>query len=153
MNFCPPKPGLTLSLIHIYYKLAYLNRCARMYHRDKNHPCVVVWSLGNESQFGENHVAMADYLHENDTRPVHYEGGYDALCLDIVSRMYTHHEQIGEMCRQHKGQMCIRDSYYPEVFEQIKERVKEGRWEIVGPMWVESDCNVVSGESLVRQVL
>ena len=43
--------------------------------------------------------------------------------------------------------------YYPEVFEQIKERVKEGRWEIVGPMWVESDCNVVSGESLVRQVL
>ncbi len=85
------------------YKLAYLNRCARMYHRDKNHPCVVVWSLGNESQFGENHVAMADYLHENDTRPVHYEGGYDALCLDIVSRMYTHHEQIGEMCRQHKG--------------------------------------------------
>ena len=43
--------------------------------------------------------------------------------------------------------------YYPEVFEQIKDRVKEGRWEIVGPMWVESDCNVVSGESLVRQNL
>ncbi|MBR5519334.1 MAG: alpha-mannosidase [Clostridia bacterium] len=43
--------------------------------------------------------------------------------------------------------------YYPEVFAQIKERVKEGRWEIVGPMWVESDCNVVSGESLVRQNL
>ncbi len=43
--------------------------------------------------------------------------------------------------------------YYPEVFAQIKERVREGRWEIVGPMWVESDCNVVSGESLVRQVL
>lgn len=43
--------------------------------------------------------------------------------------------------------------YYPEVYAQIKERVREGRWEIVGPMWVESDCNVVSGESLVRQVL
>lgn len=85
------------------YKMAYLNRCARMYHRDKNHPCVVVWSLGNESQFGENHVAMADYLHENDTRPVHYEGGYDALCLDIVSRMYTSYEEIGEMCMRHSG--------------------------------------------------
>ncbi|MBQ5973952.1 MAG: alpha-mannosidase [Oscillospiraceae bacterium] len=43
--------------------------------------------------------------------------------------------------------------YYPVVFEQIKERVREGRWEIVGPMWVESDCNVVSGESLVRQMI
>ncbi|MBR4941966.1 MAG: hypothetical protein IKZ19_08215, partial [Clostridia bacterium] len=43
--------------------------------------------------------------------------------------------------------------YYPEVFEQIKKRVKEGRWESVGPMWVESDCNVVSGESLVRQLI
>lgn len=43
--------------------------------------------------------------------------------------------------------------YYPEVFEQIKKRVKEGRWEAVGPMWVESDCNVTSGESLVRQMI
>ncbi|MDD6262742.1 MAG: glycoside hydrolase family 38 C-terminal domain-containing protein [Clostridiales bacterium] len=43
--------------------------------------------------------------------------------------------------------------YYPAVFEQIKERVRDGRWECVGPMWVESDCNVVSGESLVRQLI
>lgn len=43
--------------------------------------------------------------------------------------------------------------YYPALFEQIKERAKEGRWENVGPMWVESDCNVVSGESLTRQIL
>jgi beta-galactosidase len=85
------------------YKMAYLDRCARMYERDKNHASVIVWSLGNESQFGANHVAMADYLHSVDTRPVHYEGGYDALCLDIVSRMYTHHEQIHEMCETHKG--------------------------------------------------
>lgn len=85
------------------YRMAYLNRCARMYHRDKNHPSVIIWSLGNESQFGENHVAMADYLHENDTRPVHYEGGYDALCLDIVSRMYTGYDDIASMCRHNKG--------------------------------------------------
>ena len=44
-------------------------------------------------------------------------------------------------------------TYYPEVFEQIKKRVKEGRWEIVGPMWVESDCNMTSGESLIRQII
>ena len=42
---------------------------------------------------------------------------------------------------------------HPEVFEEIRRRVKEGRWEIVGGMWVESDCNMPSGEALVRQIL
>jgi len=42
---------------------------------------------------------------------------------------------------------------YPEVFEKIKKKVKEGRWDIVGGMWIESDCNLPSGESLVRQIL
>ena len=42
---------------------------------------------------------------------------------------------------------------YPGVYEQIKERVKEGRWEAGGGMWVEADCNLPSGESLVRQLL
>jgi alpha-mannosidase len=40
---------------------------------------------------------------------------------------------------------------FPEVYEGIKRRVKEGRWELCGAMWVEPDCNVPSGESLVRQ--
>ncbi len=42
---------------------------------------------------------------------------------------------------------------YPEVFERIKERVKEGRWEAEGSMWVEADTNVASGEALVRQFM
>lgn len=42
---------------------------------------------------------------------------------------------------------------YPEIFAGIKERVKEGRWEAGGAMWLESDCNIPSGESLVRQLL
>lgn len=42
---------------------------------------------------------------------------------------------------------------YPAVFEQIRQRVREGRWEPEGAMWVESDTNVPSGESLVRQIL
>ena len=40
----------------------------------------------------------------------------------------------------------------PELYDQVKERVKEGRWECEGSMWVEADCNLSSGESLVRQV-
>ena len=42
---------------------------------------------------------------------------------------------------------------YPELFEQIKARVAEGRWEPEGGMWVEADCNLTSGESLVRQFI
>ncbi|MEZ5357720.1 MAG: glycoside hydrolase family 38 C-terminal domain-containing protein [Candidatus Zixiibacteriota bacterium] len=43
--------------------------------------------------------------------------------------------------------------YYPELYKRIKAAIAAGRWEVQGCMWVESDCNVTSGESLVRQVL
>ncbi|BBH23771.1 alpha-mannosidase [Paenibacillus baekrokdamisoli] len=42
---------------------------------------------------------------------------------------------------------------YPEIYEKIRERVREGRWEAGGGMWLEADCNLTSGESLVRQLL
>jgi len=42
---------------------------------------------------------------------------------------------------------------YPDLFKEIQQRVKEGRWEIVGGMWVEPDLNMPGGESLVRQIL
>jgi len=45
------------------------------------------------------------------------------------------------------------EEYYPEVFERIKEKVKEGRWEIIGGMWAEPDCNLTEGESFIRQIL
>ena len=41
----------------------------------------------------------------------------------------------------------------PELYEKIKEKIAEGRWEVEGAMWVEADCNLSSGESLVRQIL
>ncbi|MEO8405500.1 MAG: glycoside hydrolase family 2 TIM barrel-domain containing protein [Chitinophagaceae bacterium] len=53
---------------------AYLDRCTRMALRDKNHPSIIFWSLGNEAGRGPNHAAMAAWLHDFDiTRPVHYE--------------------------------------------------------------------------------
>lgn len=42
---------------------------------------------------------------------------------------------------------------YPEIYSQIKKRIEEGRWEADGAMWLEADCNLTSGESLVRQLL
>ena len=44
-------------------------------------------------------------------------------------------------------------AYYPSIFEGIKEAVKRGQWEPIGSMWIETDCNLASGEALVRQIL
>lgn len=53
---------------------AFMERTIRMAMRDKNHPSVIFWSLGNEAGRGPNHAAMAEWLHDFDiTRPVHYE--------------------------------------------------------------------------------
>ena len=42
---------------------------------------------------------------------------------------------------------------YPEIYDEIKKMVKEGRWEVEGAMWLEADCNLTSGESLIRQII
>jgi alpha-mannosidase len=55
-------------------------------------------------------------------------------------------------CSQAAQYQWMKDGY-PDVYARIKERVREGRWEPVGGMWVEADANVPSGESLVRQFL
>ena len=53
---------------------AYMERMTRMVQRDKNHPSIVFWSLGNEGGKGPNHAAMSGWVHDFDiTRPVHYE--------------------------------------------------------------------------------
>jgi len=44
-------------------------------------------------------------------------------------------------------------AYYPEIWERIKRAVRKGQWEPVGSMWIETDCNLASGESLIRQIL
>ena len=71
---------------------AFLDRAIRMAERDKNHPSVIFWSLGNESGYGPNHAAMSAWLHEFDpTRPVHYEGAQgqpDPSYVDVISRFY-----------------------------------------------------------------
>ena len=71
---------------------AFMDRCIRMAERDKNHPSILFWSLGNESGYGPNHAAMSAWLHEFDpTRPVHYEGAQgdpDPSTVDIISRFY-----------------------------------------------------------------
>ena len=78
------------------YLGAFVDRVARMVLRDKNHPSVVVWSLGNESDYGANHDAAAGWVRRHDpTRPVQYEGAAKRgwadpdVASDIACPMYA----------------------------------------------------------------
>ncbi|MEL6653187.1 MAG: glycoside hydrolase family 2 TIM barrel-domain containing protein [Bacteroidota bacterium] len=79
---------------------AFMDRVMRMVERDKNHPSIIAWSLGNESGVGPNHASMTGWLHYVDsTRWVHYEGtsGFDtdpAVISDVISRMYPTARQL-----------------------------------------------------------
>lgn len=65
---------------------AFVDRIERVIERDKNHPSVIFWSLGNEGSNGENFTAMSKRAREMDTRPIHYEGKNEIA--DIRSQMY-----------------------------------------------------------------
>ncbi|MEU6574287.1 glycoside hydrolase family 2 TIM barrel-domain containing protein [Streptomyces sp. NPDC046805] len=73
---------------------ALLDRAARMVERDKNHPSVVLWSLGNEAGTGRGLTAMAEWIHGRDpSRLVHYEGDVNCRDTDVYSRMYADHAE------------------------------------------------------------
>lgn len=75
---------------HAGWEKSYVDRITRLVQRDKNHASVVLWSLGNESSFGTNFVAMYQACKALDpTRPVHYEGDAQAVAADVYSTMYT----------------------------------------------------------------
>jgi beta-galactosidase len=74
----------------------WLARCSRMVLRDRNHPSIILWSLGNESGYGPHHDAAAAWIRRTDpTRPLHYEGALfadlyaEAPVTDVVCPMYT----------------------------------------------------------------
>ena len=106
---------------------AFLDRAIRMAERDKNHPSIIFWSLGNESGYGPNQAAMSAWLHEFDpTRPVHYEGAQgnytgkgeeipDPSTVDVISRFYPR---------------VMQDYLNPGIPEgSDKERAENARWE------------------------
>ncbi|WP_427890613.1 glycoside hydrolase family 2 TIM barrel-domain containing protein [Kribbella sp. GL6] len=72
-----------------------VDRMRRTVERDKNHPSVIMWSLGNEAGVGSNLTAMAEWTRERDpSRPVHYEGDPTCADVDVYSRMYASHAEV-----------------------------------------------------------
>lgn len=79
----------------ILWEEAYIDRSERMVRRDKNHPSVLFWSLGNESGFGTAFAAAGKFVKKYDpTRLIHYEEDRDASVADVYSTMYTRHRQL-----------------------------------------------------------
>lgn len=71
------------------WEAAYVDRARSLVQRDKNHPSIIIWSLGNESFYGCNHKAMYKYIKAFDPeRPIHYEGDVHAETADMYSYMY-----------------------------------------------------------------
>lgn len=79
-----------------------LKKGEALFERDKNHPSVIIWSLGNESWVGENFAKLYKYLKEKDpSRPIHYEGNFASPSYynlsDFISRMYSTPEEVGKI--------------------------------------------------------
>ena len=87
------------------WKDAYVDRSVRMVKRDRNHPSIIMWSMGNESAFGCNFRSAAEAIRElDDTRLVHYEGDFEAEVTDVYSTMYTRLKGLKEIAEyQIKG--------------------------------------------------
>ena len=88
------------------YEKTVLDRVQRCVIRDKNRPCVLIWSMGNESGYGQNFIKAAKWVKENEpTRLLHYEGGTNGIGdpkgnqdIDLYSRMYPQLDFIREYC-------------------------------------------------------
>lgn len=79
---------------------ACVDRMTRMVLRDRNHPCVFMWSLGNEAGFGSNFALMKKAALALDaTRPFHYEGDRDMSVSDVTSRMYPPVDTVEKLGR------------------------------------------------------
>ncbi|MFJ9381140.1 glycoside hydrolase family 2 TIM barrel-domain containing protein [Streptomyces sp. NPDC101455] len=84
---------------------AYLDRTQRLVERDKNHPSVIVWSLGNESGTGLNLAAAAAWIRgRDDTRLIHYEGDHEsAAYTDLYAKMYVGFDELAAIGRRQES--------------------------------------------------
>lgn len=106
---------------------------------DKVHP-VTVWCVGHA------HIDVAWLWRTRHTREK------TARTFATVLRLMERYPEFVFLQSQPQLYAFVKEDY-PALYEQIRQRIKDGRWEPTGGMWLEADCNVTSGESLVRQLL
>lgn len=125
------------------WEIPYVDRIERHVLAQRNHPCVVMWSLGNESGYGCNIGAMYRRAKQLDSsRPVHYEEDRDADDVDIVSTMYSRVSQMNDFGERPMNKPRINCEYghamgngpgglaeYQEVFEKHRHIQGHFVWE------------------------
>ncbi|MEL6923140.1 MAG: glycoside hydrolase family 2 TIM barrel-domain containing protein, partial [Bacteroidota bacterium] len=94
------------------WEAAHLERVERMFARTKNHPCVIIWSLGNEAGNGQNFKAAYRWLKaQDDSRPVQYEQAGESENTDIVCPMYPTPQQVQDYAQRAPGRPYIMCEY------------------------------------------
>lgn len=89
---------------HTGWEKHYVDRGLRMVQRDRNHPSILFWSLGNESGTGHNFLSMYLAMKKEDpSRPIHYEGDRNGAYSDVYSTMYTRLLPLMDIGRDEEG--------------------------------------------------
>jgi len=98
------------------WKNAVVDRAQRMVLRDRSHPCVCFWSLGNEAGHGDNFAEMKKAVLALDARyPVHYEGDYDLEVSDFISRMYPVEKTVAQLT----GMKTVKVSLFENLLNRL----------------------------------
>lgn len=144
------------------WEASILDRVRLMVERDKNRPCIVIWSMGNESAYGCNFEKALKWTKEQDpTRLTHYESAryrnsrktYDYSCLDLYSRMYPAFEEIEEYLGRGPGKPMILCEYChsmgngPGDLEDYFELFQNHEQMCGGFVWEWCDHAVYHGET------
>ena len=107
---------------------AYLDRTMRAFERDKNHPSIMSWSLGNESGTGANLAACARWIHERTggRALVHYEGDHALEYTDIYSRMYPTLEEVAAVLDDSDlhAEVAVPTHVAAQVDDAARERIR-----------------------------
>ena len=107
---------------------AYLDRTVRAFERDKNHPSIMSWSLGNESGTGANLAACARWIHERTggRAVVHYEGDHALEYTDIYSRMYPTLEEVAAVLDDSNlhAEVAVPTHVAAQVDDAARERIR-----------------------------
>lgn len=91
---------------------AFMARLSRMVGTFRNHPSIIVWSLGNESGCGANHAIMSEWVRKNDpSRPIHYHPAGESPITDIIAPMYPSVSRIIELAEKQDTRPVIMCEY------------------------------------------
>ncbi|WP_212005406.1 glycoside hydrolase family 2 TIM barrel-domain containing protein [Chitinophaga sp. HK235] len=141
------------------WKAAYIERTRRLVERDKNHCSVITWSLGNESDFGENFIDTYKWSKQRDnTRPVQYEVARNTPWTDIVAPMYKSIAWMQEYVREYRDRPMIQCEY-AHMMGNSGGNLRDD-WELMqkhdqlqgGFIWDFSDQTFLQHDSLGRAI-